>query len=308
MMKFVWSPEYEVDIGVHVFPTAKYRLIREKLLADGTCSKEDFLVPVPATKEQLLLVHTRDYLEDLHDLRRTERTMYSELPLRHEIINGYYLAAGGTILACRAAVAVSPHVSCHIGGGFHHAFANHAEGFCYINDIAVAARVLQQENLAQRVLVIDLDLHQGNGTAHIFAGDPTVFTISVHQENNYPQKQKSDIDIGLSDYADDDEYLSHLEEIVPEILDSQNPDLVIFVAGADPYQDDQLGNLKVTIHGLAERDQLVLSETIKRNIPVVTVTAGGYAQHVMDTVQIHAQTCQIAAELFKQHSKKERKL
>ncbi len=301
-MRFIWSPEYEIDIGEHVFPTSKYRLIRENLLAEGVCKVEDFLVPVPATREQLLAVHTEEYLDDLDNLRRTERTLYSELPLRQEIVAGYYLAAGGTILACRAALAVSPQICCHVGGGFHHAFANHGEGFCYINDIAVAVRAMQKENLAKKFLIVDLDLHQGNGTAHIFSGDPDVFTVSMHQENNYPHKQSSDIDIGLDDYANDDEYLSHLQDFIPGVLESEKPDMLIYVAGADPYQDDQLGRLKVTMHGLADRDRMVLKAAVERQIPVVTVTAGGYAQHMSDTVAIHAQTCKIAKDLFKQYS------
>lgn len=304
-MKFVWSSDYEIDIGAHVFPTSKYRLIREMLLAEGVCQADDFLVPVPATREQLFRVHTGSYLDDLENLRMTDRTMFSELPLQPEIVQGYYLAAGGTILACRAATAVTPQISCHIGGGFHHAFANRAEGFCYINDIAVAVRAAQHERIATKFVIIDLDLHQGNGTAHIFSGDPDVFTVSIHQENNYPHKQQSDIDVGLNDYAEDDEYLSHLQDIVPGVLDSQKPDMVIFVAGADPYQDDQLGRLKLTMHGLADRDTLVLRETVQRDIPIVTVTAGGYAQHMMDTVKIHAQTCRIAAELFQEFSQKQ---
>jgi acetoin utilization deacetylase AcuC-like enzyme len=296
MLKCVWSPDYEVDIGDHVFPTAKYRLIRERLLETGLCREDSFLRPEPATDEQLLTVHTRAYLDDLLELRRSERTLYSELPLNRTIVDAYRLAAGGTLLAARTALDGMP-VVCHIGGGFHHAFANHAEGFCYINDIAVAIRVLQGEGRIKRALVIDCDLHQGNGTAHIFLDDPSVTTFSIHQENNYPAKQKSDVDIGLPDYADDVEYLSHLQTTVPGLLDSARADLLVYVAGADPYQDDVLGRLKVSMHGLLERDELVLGAAVERKIPVATVTAGGYARHTVDTVKIHAQTCEVAARL-----------
>jgi acetoin utilization deacetylase AcuC-like enzyme len=297
MVKCVWSPDYEVDIGDHVFPTAKYRLIRERLLQEAICTEEDFLTPEPATNEQLLTAHTPAYLEDLAELRRSERTLYSELPLNRKIVDAYRLAAGGTLLAARTAMTQPGRIACHIGGGFHHAFADHAEGFCYINDIAVAIRVLQGEGQITRAAVIDCDLHQGNGTAHIFLNDDTVTTLSIHQENNYPTKQKSDVDIGLEDYADDVEYLSHLQDVVPKLLDTARPDLLIYVAGADPYQDDVLGRLKLTMQGLLERDELVLSAAAERRIPVATVTAGGYARHTADTVKIHAQTCAVAARL-----------
>jgi acetoin utilization deacetylase AcuC-like enzyme len=298
-MKYVWSPDYEVDIGEHVFPTAKYRLIRDYLLEHNICQVEDFLVPVPATTEQLGAVHSAEYLSDLDNLHRSERTLYSELPLRQDIVDAYKLAAGGTILACRAAIASKPGVCCHIGGGFHHAFANHAEGFCYINDIAVGIRTMQAEGHIKKAAVIDCDLHQGNGTASIFLDDPDILTLSIHQEKNYPRKETSDIDIGLDDFADDIEYLAHLEEALPGVF-AHDPDMVIYVAGADPYQEDVLGRLKLTMHGLADRDRMVLSNCVSRNIPVVTVTAGGYARHVADTVKIHAQTIMIATELYSQ--------
>lgn len=302
-LKLIWSPYYEVSIGEHVFPTQKYRLIRERLIREGSVGAENFVVPVPATHEQLLTVHTAEYLDDLEALRRTERTIYSELPLTDEIVNAYKLAAGGTILACRDALGLVPAVCCHIGGGFHHAFGNHAEGFCYINDVAVGIRVMQAEGHIKRATVIDLDLHQGNGTAHIFEQDPSVFTVSLHQENNYPHKENSTIDVGLEDFTDDTEYLAHLEPVFGPALDEHKPDLVVFVAGADPYQDDVLGRLKLTMHGLRERDYMVLDACMKRKIPVVTVTAGGYARHVSDTVAVHSQTCSIAAELVEKYKK-----
>lgn len=296
MVKCVWSPEYEVDIGEHVFPTTKYRLIRERLLERGICTEADFLLPSPASDAELLTAHTTAYLDDLAALRRTERTLYSELPITDEIVSAYRLAAGGSILAAQTALD-SGKIVAHIGGGFHHAFSDHAEGFCYINDIAVAIRVMQQQNRIKTAAVIDCDLHQGNGTAHIFEHDPTVATLSIHQENNYPAKQNSTLDIGLDDYADDDEYLSCLQQAVPKFLEKHPPDLVMYVAGADPYQDDVLGRLKLTMHGLEERDRLVLSACAERGIPAVTVTAGGYAQHVKDTVQIHATTCEVASQI-----------
>jgi acetoin utilization deacetylase AcuC-like enzyme len=296
-MKFVYSPRYEANIGPHVFPTSKYRLTRERLLERGLVTEGDFVEPEPATREQLLLVHTPSYLDDLENLRWTERTRYSELPLTHEIVDAYVMAAGGSILAARLAVGEAPHLCVHIGGGFHHAFADHAEGFCYINDIAVAIRVAQQEGLLTRAIVVDCDLHQGNGTAHIFQDDASVFTLSIHQENNYPVKQRSDLDIGLDDFAGDDEYLSALGAALGPALDRHEPELLVYVAGADPYRDDLLGGLRLTKEGLRERDRLVLSAAKERAIPALVVMAGGYARHLTDTVDIHAATCEVALSI-----------
>jgi acetoin utilization deacetylase AcuC-like enzyme len=294
---FVYSPGYEVDIGAHVFPTSKYRLIRESLLRSGEASEQTIVCPIHPAREELERVHTPELLDDMQLLRRSARTIRSELPLTREIADAYLLAAGGTIAACRKALTEDSRTCCHIGGGFHHAFADHAEGFCYINDIAVGIRAMQQEGRVTRAMVIDCDLHQGNGTAHIFQQDPTVFTFSIHQENNYPSKEKSDLDIGLEDGADDATYLSALSAAVPTIIRNHKPELIVYVAGADPYYDDQLGGLRLTMDGLGQRDRLVLQGAAASRIPVVTVTAGGYARQISDTVAIHAQTCRIAAEI-----------
>lgn len=294
-MQFVYSPRYEVDIGPHVFPTSKYRLVREKLLREAVAGRDSFWEPEPAPREDLELVHTPGMLDDLAGLRKTPHTMYSELPLTQPIVAAYTLAAGGTTLAARHAL-TRPEKRCvHIGGGFHHAFADHAEGFCYINDIAVAIRVMEREGRISRSMVVDLDLHQGNGTARIFEADPDVFTISLHQENNYPPKQRSDLDVGLEDGAGDEEYLKALREAYLPVLERHRPDLLVYVAGADPYQHDQLGGLCLTLEGLKARDELVLHEAAGRHIPAVVVFAGGYARQLEDTVEIHAQTCRVAA-------------
>lgn len=295
-MILVHSPAYEVDIGPHVFPTAKYRLVRERLLARGTASQADFVEPEPASRAQLERVHTVEYLDDLESLRWTDRTGHSELPLTREIVDAYVLAAGGTLLAAREAVARRALVG-HLGGGFHHAFAAHAEGFCYVNDIAVAIRVLRQEARIGRALVADLDLHQGNGTAHIFRDDASVFTFSMHQQRNYPVKQQSDLDIGLEDGTGDDGYLGALADVWPAMVDRHKPDLVIYAAGADPYEDDQLGALKLTLGGLRRRDEMILTALHERSIPGVVVLAGGYARHLDDTVEIHTRTLETAAGL-----------
>ncbi len=294
-MKFVYSDRYLVDIGKHVFPIQKYSLIREGLLDEGI-GEEDFIEPIPAGEEDLLLVHTEEYLQDLANLRRTHRTISSELPLTREIVDAYILAAGGTCLAVDRCL--KDRCTVHIGGGWHHAFASHAEGFCYINDIGVALRKLQKEKLIRRAAVVDCDLHQGNGTARIFQGDPTVFTFSIHQERNYPVKEKSDLDIGLEDGTGDKEYLSLLKDALRGILEGSQPELVMYVAGSDPYQKDLLGGLSLTIDGLRRRDELVMTECEKRGVPMAVVFGGGYAEKTMDTVEIHLNTCRVARATF----------
>ena len=293
MVSFIYSKNYYCDIGQHVFPMEKFRLIYETLIKEKLVSSKEFLDPQPATFDQLRLAHTEPYLNDLINLRWTYRTMYSELPLTKQIVDAYFLAAGGTILAARKALD-SKGIGVNIGGGFHHTFADHAEGFCYINDIAVAIRAMQKEKKIKKAFVIDCDLHQGNGTAHIFLNDDSVFTFSIHQEHNYPAKQKSDFDIGLDDFANDSVYLSALKTVIPKKVDAFQPDLIVYVAGADPYEQDQLGKLKISIDGLRKRDDLVTNYCREKKIPMVIVLAGGYAIDVKDTVRIHVNTCKSA--------------
>jgi len=290
----VYSPAYECDIGRHVFPTQKFRLVRDALLADGTLEARDIVPAGAAPRDDLLLVHTAEYLDDLEHLRWTSRTRMSELPLTAEIVNAYVVAAGGTTLAACGALAQG--VAVHLGGGFHHAFADLASGFCYINDLAVAIRVMQRDGRVRRAAVVDCDLHQGNGTAHVFRDDPTVFTFSIHQEHLYPVKERSDLDIGLENGAGDQEFNGRLAASLERVWE-QGPELVLYQAGADPYEDDQLGALKLTIDGLRQRDALVLEGCVERGIPVVVTLGGGYARQVADTVRIHRNTCALALEL-----------
>lgn len=294
-MKFIYSDRYLVDIGEHVFPIQKYSLIKRGLLAEGV-QEEDFIEPIPAPQKDLLLVHTEEYLGDLVNLRLTHRTISSELPLTGEIVDAFILAAGGTCLAAERSLKEG--CTIHIGGGWHHAFPSHAEGFCYINDIAVAIRKLQRDKKIQRAAVIDCDLHQGNGTAKIFEGDPTVFTFSIHQERNYPIKEKSDFDIGLEDGTRDEEYLAHLRNALVETFGTSRPELAIYVAGSDPYEKDLLGGLSLSIDGLKQRDELVMRECEGRGVPVAVVFGGGYAEKLEDTVEIHLNTCRIARNIF----------
>jgi len=290
----VYSPEYECDIGHHVFPTQKFRLVRDGLIAAGRLDGCDVLCPDAAPREDLLLVHTAEYLDDLERLRWTARTRMSELPLSAEIVRAYVVAAGGTT---RAAVeALSCRFAVHLGGGFHHAFADLASGFCYINDLAVAIRVLARDGRIRRAAVVDCDLHQGNGTAHLFRDDPDVFTFSIHQEHLYPVKERGSLDIGLENGAGDEEFNRRLAGALPDVW-AHRPDIVLYQAGADPYEDDQLGALRLTIEGLRERDRLVLEGCAEHGIPAVVTLGGGYARRVSDTVRIHLNTCELAITL-----------
>ena len=288
---FIYSPEYYCDIGAHVFPMEKFRLVYRALLDDGDIPDECFLTPEPATVEEVRRVHTEEYVNDMLAARWTPRTMPSELPLSEEIIRAYFLAAGGTLLAGRSALECG--FSMNLTGGFHHAFPEHGEGFCYVNDVAVGIRGLKAEGLIRKAAVVDCDLHQGNGTAVIFETEPSVFTLSIHQENNYPIKRRSDLDLGLRDGATDDEYVGLLDEKLPELFDSFRPELVVHVAGADPYAQDLLGGLSLTLDGLRRRDECVIGHCARRKIPLVAVLAGGYAANLDDTIRIHHTTARL---------------
>jgi acetoin utilization deacetylase AcuC-like enzyme len=257
-------------------------------VAEGLIQPGDIVEPPEPSADDIRLVHTKEYVDDMLNLRWSPRTVRSELPLSQEIVAGFFLFASGTTTACR--LALEDGVSMHIGGGFHHAFADHGEGFCYVNDIAVGIRKMLHEQRIKRAAVIDCDLHQGNGTARIFHGDANVYTFSIHQEHLYPVKEESSWDIGLDDETGDDAYIEQLSRAVPKVIDAGKPDLVVYVAGADPYKFDQLGALRLTKRGLALRDRIVLEGCHKRGIPVAPVTAGGYALDPKDTAEIHYNT------------------
>lgn len=291
----VHSPGYHCDIGVHVFPMEKFGRLRRRLVTEGHVADAAILEPAPASREDLARVHGAEYLDDLEGLRWTRRTKSSELPLTAEIVRAYRLAAGGTMLAAREALAHGFGVN--LGGGFHHAHADHAEGFCYLNDIAVAVRASQHEGGARRVAVVDCDVHQGNGTASLFRGDDTVFTFSIHQEHNYPSpKEPGDLDVGLEDGAGDDEYLAELARALERVWAAE-PGLVVYQAGADAYREDQLGGLGLTMAGLEARDRMVLEGCLRRGVPAAITLGGGYARRLEDTVSIHLATCRLAIEL-----------
>ncbi len=291
----VFHPSYEVDIGPHVFPTAKYRLVRERALEERLVSQADLVRSEPAATEEILLVHTTEWVEKLKTGALSARERFTlEVPWSPELVEASWLCAGGTTLAAR--LAREGAVAVHLGGGFHHAFAGHGEGFCAINDVAVAIRVLQRSREIESALVIDLDVHQGNGTAAIFAGDPGVFTFSVHEEANYPfPKPPSDLDVGLARGTPDGEYLELLRAHLPAILEGFEPDVAFYLAGADPYREDQLGGLGLTIEGLRRRDDEVFAYLADAGVPVAACLAGGYARRTQDTVEIHLGTLRAAA-------------
>jgi acetoin utilization deacetylase AcuC-like enzyme len=323
--KLVYSDDYYLPIGSHVFPAEKYKRIHDRLLASGIAEPADFVAPRPATDQDVLLVHTPQYIEKLKTgtLSASEQ-MELEVPFSPALVRAFWLAAGGSILA--ADYALSNGIAISIGGGFHHAFPDHGEGFCMIHDVAIAIRRMQRDGKIRYAMTVDCDVHQGNGTAAIFAvtrtaseplpsvptSTPTpaktkmrgghtgdVFTISLHQENNYPAwKPPSSIDINLPDEIGDDDYLAWLDNALSSGLRQFDPELLCYIAGADPYREDQLGGLSLTIDGLKKRDELVFRVAKARGIPVMVTLAGGYARNVEDTVTIHCNTVVAAKEVF----------
>ena len=324
--KLVYSDDYFLPIGSHVFPAEKYKRIHDRLLASGVASASDFVTPRPATDQDVLLVHTPQYVHKLKTGTLSAREeLEMEVPYSPELVRAFWLAAGGSMLA--ADYALNDGVAFSIGGGFHHAFPDHGEGFCMIHDVAIAIRRMQRDDKIHTAMTVDCDVHQGNGTAVIFAsaahsadrltsglaGPPPgpphqarlhrlnsdVFTLSLHQENNYPAfKPPSSLDLNLPDGMGDADYLACLGNAVSLGLSKFRPDLICYVAGADPYREDQLGGLSLTIEGLKERDALVFRIAKGEGIPVMVTLAGGYAYKLEDTITIHCNTIVAAKEIF----------
>ena len=326
--KLVYSDAYYLPIGDHVFPAEKYRRVRDRLISTNVVDASDFVEPEPATDADILLVHTAEYVRKLKTGTLSPREeMEMEVPYSRDLVDAFWLAAGGSILAARHCL--TDGIAISIGGGFHHAFPDHGEGFCMIHDVAVAIRRLQRDGKIRTAMTVDCDVHQGNGTASIFAGTRTesvalpsagaatlnqrwasrprmqggnagdVFTISLHQHNNYPvYKPPSSIDVDLPDGIGDDDYLAWLDNALSSGLRQFEPDLLCYVAGADPYREDQLGGLDLSIEGLKKRDELVFQVARARGIPVMVTYAGGYARNMEDTVTIHSNTVVAAKEVF----------
>jgi len=328
--KLIYSDDYLLPIGAHVFPAEKYRRVHDCLIATHVAEASDFVTPQPASDQDILLVHKPDYVHKLKTGTLSAREeMEMEIPYSPELVHAFWLAAGGSILAAQHAL--KDQVAFNIGGGFHHAFPDHGEGFCMIHDVAVAIRRLQRDEKIRTAMTVDCDVHHGNGTAAIFSGlrtprqplpstsattvgaaggsarggkmrhahDGDVFTISLHQHNNYPVwKPHSSIDVDLPDGMGDDDYLAWLDNALSSGLRQFEPDLICYIAGADPYREDQLGGLALTLEGLKRRDELVFRVAKARNIPVMVTYAGGYARQVEDTVTIHCNTVSAAREVF----------
>ncbi len=299
---FVYSDDYwMLDVGKHVFPIKKYRAIYERLILLGA-KKSQFIAPRLASDEDILLVHSPRYVKKLKtgSLSAAEIAMI-ELPFSRELVRFAWLSVGGTILT--AQLALEKGLAVHIGGGFHHAFHDHGEGFCVLNDVAVAVEKLNREKAVERIMVVDCDVHQGNGTAHILSGKDYVFTFSIHQMDIYPSaKPESTVDVGLWSGDGDEKYLSALRAHFPRLYQEFKPGLVFYLAGADPFERDHLGSLRLTHNGLRERDLLILGEARRRRIPVAVVLGGGYAVDTEDTVTAHLNTIKAAQKVQRRYS------
>jgi len=280
----------------HRFPIAKYALLRDRVIADGIVDPEHLHDPAAISRADLLLVHTADYVDRFTSGRLSpdeERRL--GFPWSPALVERSYRAAGGTLEA--ATFAMEHGIAMNLAGGTHHAFPSHGEGFCVFNDTAIAIRALQRDRRIRRALVVDLDVHQGNGTHAVFAGDESVFTFSMHGGKNYPyHKVAGCLDVELSDGTGDDAYLELLTRSLPDAIAASRADLVVYLAGADPHESDRLGRLALTFDGLARRDAIVLQQTREVGLPVVVTIAGGYGRDIEDTVRIHARTARIAAE------------
>lgn len=297
-MQLSYTPRYYADIGDnHIFPIRKFELVRDRLLAEGTIRSSELFEPEMASDSDVLLVHTDDYVRRLKagELTKSEIRRLG-LPWSPSLVQRSFYAVGGTIAAARYALANG--IGSNLAGGTHHAFPERGEGFCVLNDVAIAIRVLLRDSLIQRAAIVDLDVHQGNGTATIFAGDERVFTFSMHGAKNYPLfKVRSGLDVELADGTGDEDYLRVLADNLSQVMRFE-PEIIFYLAGADPYAGDKLGRLAISIDGLRSRDEFVLQSCFDAEIPVVTVMSGGYAENVSDTVEIHCNTIRAAKAVF----------
>lgn len=300
-MKIFYHDQFVLPLpDSHRFPMPKYVLLRQRVVEAGLVSAENLVVGPAATHEELHRAHDPEYVRrvEMGELTAKEIRRIG-FPWSSQLFERSRRSVGSTIAACRAAL--SEGLGINLAGGTHHAGRDYGQGFCVFNDSAVAAKTVQAEELAKRVVILDCDVHQGNGTALIFAGDPTVFTFSIHGARNFPfHKEKSDLDVALDDDADDAVFLDALEWGVPQAIEQAQADLAIYLAGADPYADDRLGRLAVTKRGLAERDRFVLEQCRRAGLPVAIAMAGGYGKQIEDTVDIHFRTVKTAVEMIKQ--------
>jgi len=297
-MQVFYTPRYYAEIGAgHIFPIRKFELVRERLLSEGTLEPPEIVEPSPAPLEDVLLVHTEDYVSRLCNGQLTTKELRRlGLPWSESLVQRSFYAVGGTIAATEAALAEG--YSSNLAGGTHHSFADRGEGFCVLNDVAIAIRAMRARHRIRRAAIVDCDVHQGNGTATIFNGDTETFTFSMHGANNYPLfKACSTLDVELPDGTQDGEYLETLARHLPSVF-AHDPDIVFYLAGADPFARDKLGRLALSIDGLRERDAYVLRECYAREVPIVTVMSGGYGKDINDTIEIHCNTIRMVKEVF----------
>jgi len=305
-MKIFYTDIFPIPLPEnHSFPKDKYFLLRMRILEELGDQPVELRVPEPASDEAILRAHDPEYVRRLLNGELTEKEVRRVgLPWSPEIVHRTRYSVGGTIAACRAALEEG--VAVNLGGGTHHAFRDHGQGYCWLNDTVIAARAMQAEGLVRKVLIVDCDVHQGNGTAAILKDDATIFTFSIHGKNNFPyQKEKSDLDVELADGTDDAVYLAALDKGISRSLENFSADLVIYLAGADPYQEDRFGRLALTKNGLALRDHLVLRHCFEAGLPAAVTMAGGYARDLKDIVDINFQTI-LAALDYKKYQFKHR--
>jgi acetoin utilization deacetylase AcuC-like enzyme len=299
MLKVAWTPDYAHPLPEsHRFPMEKYNLLPEQLIYEGTLSETSLFAPYPLDEKYILLTHNAAYWHRLSNLQLTPAEIRKTgFPLSQQLIHREVTIAQGTIQA--ALFALDFGVAMNIAGGTHHAFTDRGEGFCLLNDIAIAANYLLHHQLAKQILVVDLDVHQGNGTAQIFRHETRVFTFSMHGAGNYPlHKEQSDLDIGLPDHTGDHTYLQLLKEHLPLLIDEVQPDFIFFLSGVDVLATDKLGRLSLSMAGCKERDRVVFTLCKKYHIPVAVSMGGGYSQRIADIIEAHANTYRLAQEIF----------
>ncbi|WP_109743595.1 histone deacetylase family protein [Arcicella aurantiaca] len=299
MLQIAYSPIYQHPLPEgHRFPMIKYELIPEQLIYEGTCTTDNFFTPQPVDEKWILRTHSKDYWEDLKNLKIDPKMIRKiGFPLSNELVQREIIIAQGTIDCCHFALQFG--ISLNVAGGTHHAYSNRGEGFCLLNDVGIAANYLLDNQLAKKILVVDLDVHQGNGTAEIFQNEERVFTFSMHGKENYPlHKEKSDLDIELQTYTQDEAYLSILYATLPQIIENQKPDFLFFISGVDILSTDKLGKLSVSTQGCYRRDEFVFEQALKNELPIVVSMGGGYSPQIRDIVEAHCNTFRLAEKMF----------
>lgn len=299
MLHIAWSPEYCHPLpSGHRFPMEKYELLPQQLIYEGTVDEGNFFKPNPVSEDLILEAHDSDYWNRLNSLQLTRsEERATGFPLSRALVDREVLIAGGSVDA--AVYAMENKIAMNIAGGTHHAYSNRGEGFCLLNDQAIAAKYLQRKGLVQKILIIDLDVHQGNGTAEIFENDPSVFTFSMHGAKNYPhRKERSDLDVGLEDGTSDKEYLKTLKISLNQILKKFEPDFIMYQSGVDVLGSDKLGRLSLTMEGVRMRDQIILLLAKELGLPMICSMGGGYSEKISHIIEAHSQVYRLAQELF----------